>query len=215
MVDRRLRAAQSLSGLIFAVFLLLHLANQMSATLGPSAYDRVQGELRALYRTPFVEVALVLSPLVVHMGLAVAMMWRRGRKQRDALTWPARLHRWCGRLLLLVVLGHVAATRLPALLDGVEPNFAGIAFTFRWIPLWFWPYYSALALAGWYHLLYGAVTALPQLGLRRVAWLLPPKRLGLIFALGAALLLAAIVSFGISDERSMQSETARWWLERT
>jgi succinate dehydrogenase/fumarate reductase cytochrome b subunit len=215
MVDRRLRAAQSLSGLIFAVFLLLHLANQMSAVLGASAYDRVQGELRRVYRSPFVELALVLSPLVVHMGLAVATMWRRGRRLQAAPTLPARLHRWSGRLLLLFVLGHVAATRLPAVLDGVEPNFAGIAFTFRWIPLWFWPYYSTLALAGWYHLLYGLVTTLPQLGLRRVAWLLVPKRLGLVFVLGAALLLAAIVSFGISDERVMQSATARWWLERT
>jgi succinate dehydrogenase/fumarate reductase cytochrome b subunit len=214
MVDGKLRVAQSVSGLMFAGFLLLHLANQMSAVLGASTYDRVQGELRSAYRLPFVELTLVLLPLGVHIGLAGAAMWRRERRQVAAPTLPARLHRWTGHVLLLLVVGHVAATRLPAVLDGVEPTFAGVAFTFRWMPLWFWPYYSVLALAGWYHLLYGLAITLPQLGLRSVAGLVTPKRLGLLFALGAAVLLAAIVSMGTADESAMRSDTARWWLAR-
>jgi succinate dehydrogenase/fumarate reductase cytochrome b subunit len=99
-------------------------------------------------------------------------------------------------------------------LDGVWPDFAGVAFTFRWVPLWFWPYYSLLALAGWYHLLYGLAIALPQIGLR-ASWHLPPRRLRLVFVIGAVALLAAVVSFGVSDNSVLQSETARWWLEHT
>jgi succinate dehydrogenase/fumarate reductase cytochrome b subunit len=215
MVEQRFRVAQSLSGVAFAAFLLLHLANQLSAILGPSAYDRVQNQLRSGYQIPVVELGLILLPLVIHMGLGVATMLRRRTEEPLALTLPARLHRWSGRFLLLIVAGHVAATRMPAVLDGVVPDFAGVAFTFRWLPLWYWPYYSLFALAGWYHLLYGLAITLPRMGLRRAAWFLPPRRLGVVFVIGAVALLAAVISFGIADGRVMQSETARWWLEHT
>jgi succinate dehydrogenase/fumarate reductase cytochrome b subunit len=215
MVSRRLEVAQSLSGVVFAAFLLLHLLNQMSAVLGASAYDRVQGTLRSGYQIPPVEIALILLPLGIHMGIAVVTMLRRSRKDRPVMTLPARLHRWSGRLLLLIVVGHAAATRLPAVLDGVVPDFAGVAFTFRWVPLWYWPYYSLLALAGWYHLLYGLAMALPQIGLRRASWLLAPRRWGTVFVVGAVALLAAVICFGSTDESVMESETARWWLGHT
>jgi hypothetical protein len=103
---------------------------------------------------------------------------------------------------------------LPAVLDGVAPDFAGVAFTFRWVPLWYWPYYSLFALAGWYHLLYGLAISLPQVGLGRACWLLRPRRLGALFVIGAAALLAAVISFGSADASVLQSKTARWWLER-
>jgi len=214
MVSPRFRAAQSLSGLVFAAFLLLHLLNQLSASLGAAAYDRMQRQLRSGYQIPVVELTLILLPLAIHMGLAVVAVLRRHRTTPSALTLPARLHRWSGRLLLFVIAGHVAATRLPAVLDGVAPDFAGVAFTFRWLPLWFWPYYSLFALSGWYHLLYGLALTLPQLGLRRAAWLLVPRRLGAVFVLGAVALLAAIIAFGRADASVLQSNTARWWLER-
>jgi len=210
MAESRLRAAQSLSGVVFAAFLLLHLLNQMSAVLGAPVYDRVQGELRAGYQIPSVEIALVLVPLLVHVILGVAGMVRPVRARPRALTLSGRLHRWSGRFLLAVVAGHVAATRLPAVLSGVQPGFAGIAFTFRWLPLWFWPYYGLLALSGWYHLSYGLVSALPGLVRRRATrWFL-----GLVFIAGAAALLAAVVSFGTADGSVLQSDTARWWLTR-
>jgi len=215
MDNPRLRAAQSLSGVVFTAFLLLHLGNQLSAILGASTYDRVQSQLRSGYQVPVIELGLILLPLGVHMGLAIAMMLRRCGTKPSALTLPARLHRWSGRFLLLVVGGHVAATRMPAVLDGAVPDFAGVAFTFRWVPLWFWPYYSLFALAGWYHLLYGLALTLPQIGFRRASWLLRPRRLGAVFVIGAVALLAAVISFGIADGRVMRSATARWWLGHT
>ena len=214
MNDQRLRAAQALTGTIFAGFLFLHLFNQMLAARGAATYDAVQGTLRAGYQTPLVEVGLVLTPLVLHAGLAVRSMWRRRGSSAPAPTGLARVHRWSGRVLLLFFVGHVLATRLPSLLADAAPGFAGVAFTFKWVPLWFWPYYPTLALAGWFHLLYGLGTSLPQLGFKPAARLLNRRTLLSVFALGAVALLAAVWTFGHADDAVMQSKFARWYLER-
>ena len=214
MTEHRLRALQALSGALFALFLLIHLFNQALALAGASVYDQVQGKLRAGYQAPLVELGLVLSPLLAHAGLAVTVMLRRRGKALPPPAWPARLHRYSGRVLLFFFIGHVAATRLPALLYDTPLGFAGVAFSFKWAPLWFWPYYSVFALSGWYHLLFGLGRALPLLGVRRGARLLTPRRLGVVFALGAIALLGGIVSFARADASVMQSDYARLWLDR-
>jgi succinate dehydrogenase/fumarate reductase cytochrome b subunit len=213
MTDQRLRAAQALTGTTFAAFLFVHLINQMLATRGAATYDSVQGTLRAGYQTPLVEVGLVLTPLVLHAGLAVRAMSRRRGTGAAAPTGLARLHRWSGRVLLLFFLGHVGATRLPALLAGAAPGFAGVAFTFKWVPWWFWPYYPTLALAGWFHLLFGLGTSLPQLGFNPAGRLLERRVLVSAFVLGALALLAGVWTFGQADESVMGSTYARWYLD--
>lgn len=210
MTDSRLRGAQAVTGLVFSLFLSLHLFNQAVAVRGAAAYDSVQGALRAGYQVPAVEVALVLMPLLVHAGLAVAAMWRRRRAPAVQATWPARLHRWSGRFLLVVFLGHVGATRIPALLADAAPGFAGVAFTFKWVPAWFWPYYAALALAGWLHLLFGLSIALPRI----TGVVLGRRALFATLALGAVALLAGVVGFGLADDSVRSSAYARWWLSR-
>lgn len=213
MNERTLRRSQAVSGLVFAVFLLLHLVNQMTAAAGAQTYDAVQGTLRAGYQVPVVEVLVVLAPAVVHAVLAI-MSWRRRRGQPAvALAWPARLHRWSGRVLLIFFLGHAGATRLPALLADAAPGFAGVAFTFQWIPAWFWPYYPTLALAGWYHLLFGLGSALPLLGFRGGAKLLERRVLMTVFAVGAIALLAGVLGFGAADASVRQSKYAQFWLK--
>jgi succinate dehydrogenase/fumarate reductase cytochrome b subunit len=212
MTDRKLQQAQAISGVLFGAFLLFHLVNTAVAVRGAQVYDGVQNTFRAVYQVPVIELGLVLAPLLAHMGLAITSMLRRRGKALPMPGWPARLHRWSGRFLLIFVLGHVGATRLPALLADAPPHFAGVAFTFQWLPLFFWPYYPLLAIAGWYHFLFGLGTALPQLGLRHAGKLLAPRTFAITFALGAVTLLAGVFTFATAGDWVRDSPFAKFLL---
>jgi succinate dehydrogenase/fumarate reductase cytochrome b subunit len=188
----RLLRAQSLSGVAFSLFLLLHLANQGVAALGADRYDQAQCALRRGYQSAPLELGLVLAPLLVHVTTAVMrLLDRRRRRVPTPVSRASRLHRLSGIVLLVFFAGHVAATRGASLIYGVYPGFAGVAFTLRWVPAYFWPYYLVFGVAGAYHLVYGLGVALPILGvsagrvLRRPAILAPAAvALGLCVAVG-------------------------------
>jgi hypothetical protein len=163
--SQRLLQVQALSGATFALFLAVHLANQAVATLGASRYDGLQHAARQAYQTPAVELLLVLLPLVVHVVAAVVRLVKF-RVPASTGPWRVRLFRYAGRFLLLVIVGHVLATRGPAW-SGVVPeglSFSGLAFTFQFLPAVFWPYYLVLGLAGVVHLVQGVSTAVRVVG---------------------------------------------------
>ena len=187
---------QALSGAVFAVFLFVHLCNQMLATLGAPQYDAVQRTLRRGYQAPVLEVVLVLAPLFIHVGVSVARWWGRRREAPTPVSWRLRVHRWSGRFLLLVFLGHVVATRGASFLFGVFPGFDGVAFTFRWVPAYFWPYYLLLALCGWYHLVHGVSVALPVLGVRALLVLQRPRVFAGLLGAGAVALVLGVLAAG-------------------
>lgn len=214
MTDQKLRRLQAGSGVLFSVFLAVHLFNQAVAVRGAAAYDAVQGSLRAVYQAPTWELALVFAPLLAHVAFGVTTAWRRRGEVSRPVAWPARLHRWSGRFLAVVVGGHVGATRGLALLGGPAPHFAGVAFTFQWVPAWFWPYYTLLALAGWYHLVFGLGLASAQLGLRGGAVLSSRRVLVPVFLLGALALLGGVLAFGTAGASALESGYARWWTGR-
>lgn len=194
--DRLLMQVQAASGALFALFLAVHLGNTMLAALGPAAYDAAQGQLRAVYQVPAIEVALVLGPLVVHVAASVWRMLRRrrlGQPQPRALR--SRLQRYSAVVLLVFIAGHVLATRGPSLVFGVWPNFDALAFTMIWNPAYFIPYYALFAVAGLYHLIQGLALALPRLGARRWPGLRSQR---VVFALasgGALLLVLGVAGF--------------------
>lgn len=201
--NRKLLQVQAASGLLFALFLLLHLFNQMLAALGAGAYDGAQRVLRRGYQAPVVEVVLVLLPMLIHAAAGIARMWWRRQQPgpRGPVSTAARLHRMSGIILLVFFLGHVIATRGASFLYGIFPEFAGIAFTFRWIPAYFWPYYTSFALAGLYHLVYGMSVALPVLGVRGGAGLRRPVLLvSVVTGLGLALILGLLGQGGVIAE---------------
>ena len=165
--NRTLVRVQAISGLLFALFLLVHLVNQMLATLGPATYDGAQRVLRRGYQAPGIEIVLVIAPLFVHAAAGVLrMLRRRGQGRQAPSNIYARLHRDSAIVLLIFFIGHVTATRGASLIYGIYPEFAGVAFTLRWVPAYFWPYYTIFGLAGLYHMIYGIGVALPVLGLR-------------------------------------------------
>jgi len=215
--DLKWLRVQAVSGAVFSLFLFMHLANQALAVLGAPGYDETQQAMRRVYQAPVLELVLVAVPLVVHVASAVVQLMRRP-KGTTPLSWRVRLHRSSGRFLLLVIIGHVVATRGASLLYATFPGFHGIAFTFQWVPAYFWLYYTALALCGWYHLVHGLSTAGAVLRWPGVAVLQRPLVFRGAVVVGAVALVVGVLALGgvlvdVGDPAS--SEYARLVLRLT
>jgi succinate dehydrogenase/fumarate reductase cytochrome b subunit len=190
-LEKRLVLLQSVAGLLFLLFLIPHLANTLIAPLGPDVYDRVQRVLRLFYQDPLLEWLVVLLPLLTHALAGVWLLRLRDRRPRGL---PARLHRWAGLFMLVFILGHVAATRGLHFWYGVSTGFAGISYTFWWLPGWFYPYYFLLFVAGFYHGGRGLLILLRRLGV--VSTAPGPRASRVLGVLGAGGALIALLSFG-------------------
>jgi succinate dehydrogenase/fumarate reductase cytochrome b subunit len=186
--------AQAVSGLLFSLFVVIHLANTALAVLGADLYDGFQSTARGIYQWPLLELAL-LSALLVHVVSGILRMHaRRGTTARPPLR--LRLHRYSAYYLALFVFGHAAATRLPALLADAPPFFAGVSFSMHLAPWLFYPYYGLLGIAGLYHAFYGIPAALGVLGVRAPRVLRRGAGFWAPVGLGAALILTALLGFG-------------------
>ncbi len=161
---------QALSGLCFATFLVLHLANTMVGALGEGAYNAWQGAMRWYYQFPPVEIVAVGVSATVHAVCGLRRMLRRRahRKAGRPLAAPRWLvlHRMSGYFLLFVIVGHVLATRGPGLFEDMPAEFAYLRFSLTTWPWMMWPYYFLLMSCGVYHLLHGGLVALSIAGLR-------------------------------------------------
>jgi succinate dehydrogenase/fumarate reductase cytochrome b subunit len=155
-----LKQIQAGTGLLFAVFLTLHLVNTWLASLGPAAYDAAQGILRQFYQfAPF--EAMFLAALMVHLISGVLRIFSEPKR---TLSHRARWHRYAGLFLLVFIGGHILAVRGSSIFYDVYPGFAGLAFSIEVAPGYFYPYYFLLALAGLYHGLNGIGIAAARLG---------------------------------------------------
>lgn len=170
----KLGPIQAASGAVFALFLILHLVTAASGLLGIERYDSTLGLLRRIYR-PHVAVELIVigTSGTIHIACAVLQMIRR--RKIFALKGPLwmRAHRVSGYFLLLVIIGHVLATRVaPTLATGPtatgKADFSFLAYATLAVPYFFWPYYLALGIAGSLHLGLGLHLASRVLG-RRIA----------------------------------------------
>jgi succinate dehydrogenase/fumarate reductase cytochrome b subunit len=192
---RRLARIQAGSGLAFFVFLALHLANTMLASFGAGAYDGLQRTLRPLYQAPVLEGSLIGLALIVHVTAGVKRMRLRGPARKPP-TLRLRLHRLSAYFLSLFIVGHILATRGASLGFGVSPEFAGVSWAMLKAPLFFFPYYTLLALTGLYHGVHGSLLALGVLGVRVPAWLQRGPTFWLPVGASAVLLIASVLAFG-------------------
>lgn len=197
MSDQRLIRLQAGSGLLFGTFLTLHLANTVAAGLGQGAYDAWMAALRPYYQFPLVELGAIGLAGTVHIAVGLTRLARRRKRNREqraagsdvpvAAGW-LRLHRATGYFLLLVIIGHVAATRGPGLLVDMPADFAYLNFSLSTWPVMMFPYYFILFASGAFHLLHGGVVALNALGLRAG----PPSRAWVRLATLAALVAGTL-----------------------
>ncbi len=195
-----LKKLQAITGLIFATFVAVHLLNTWLAGLGPAAYDGVQVALRQVYQFVFVEV-LILSALLVHVVVGIIRMVKEPTR---TLTVRARVHRYAGFFLVLVIVGHILAVRGPSVFFDVYPGFAGLAFSIEFLPGFFYPYYLLLGMAGFYHALNGSGIALQRLRGRsggrigELGWrfVLPQRRLAIASSVAALVMVVSLLGFG-------------------
>ena len=214
--DRALARAQAISGLVFAVFLAMHLITAASSIGGERSYDGVLATVRHYYRFPAIEIAGVIGAALVHLGSGV---WRIVRRRRERHGRPApfvplrlRLHRYAGYYIMAAFPGHVIATRAPSLIFGQDPNFAFLAFSLKTVPYFFFPYYALLAFAGGYHLVHGVLAALKVIGAKLPGRSTSPK--SPVFwgfaALWSAVALGIVLAFGGVLFRIDLSRLAQW-----
>lgn len=201
MTHKTLARWQAISGLVFGVFLTLHLLNLMASVFGPGLYDAFALRVRPLYQQPLVEVGVLLTALVVHIVVGVLRIRARPPQRPGTTAWSrlplrTRVHRVSAYFLLLVIVGHVSATRLPAVLADVAVDFTALSYTMQALPWLFYPYYIALGLCGLYHGGYGVHQALRTLGvgLPPIARLRPWLWVPLLIA--AALVVLGVLSLG-------------------
>lgn len=195
MSDARLLQVQAISGLCFLAFVLVHLTNTLTALGGPEAYDGFQRAARTVYQYPAVELLGLGLPLATHVAAAFVRLRRRGFR-RPQPSWRARLHRYTGYYLLLVIFGHIAAVRGAPFAFGFLPDFAGVAFSLWWQPWLFYPYYFVFGLCALYHGLHGATIALGALARPLPEAVRTGPAIWLPVGAFAVLLLAALLALG-------------------
>ncbi len=188
---------QAISGAVFALFLVLHLITAMSGALGIASYDRTLSALRSVYRSNLLlEVGMIGISGATHLICAVWQMVRRRNVVALRGPWWMKLHRLSGYFLMVVIMGHVFATRIaPTLATGPTAthaaDFAFLAFATLAAPAFFWPYYLLLGMAGALHLSIGLHLASRMLGLRTQGSGGAPSRLRLVLTFGVTLLVTA------------------------
>lgn len=194
-MDRKLARLQAISGLVFAAFLGVHLLALFASAFGPGRYDAVQEASRVVYRSPVYEVLLLLAPLVVHIAAGILRMRRRPDSGARPLPAAVRWHRRSAYFLLVVIFGHIAATRGIAVFGDVDVGFSAVAFAMWWMPTFFAIYYTLLGLAGLYHGAYGVVRALAVFGVPLPGALRLAPRFVVPLVLGGVLAVIGVASF--------------------
>ncbi|MEE3330066.1 MAG: hypothetical protein VX246_04280 [Myxococcota bacterium] len=157
---------QAASGLIFSIFLAIHLANTMLGSAGSETFDAFQSSSRSFYQNPFFELIVVLIPLAVHMTASLVRILRRRRRNLSKPPLRLRLHRYSGWFLLAVITGHVSATRGVGFFFDAPAGFGALNLSLVFAPYLFVPYYILLGSCGSYHLWNGLSIATRVFGVR-------------------------------------------------
>lgn len=136
--NRPLRALHLSSGLLIALFVVLHIANHLAMFAGQQAHITVMVSLRPLYRNPIAETLLMLA-LALQLTSGLAMIWRTRAERRVGL---ARWQALSGAVLALFLLNHVGAVWGGRLLHGLDTNYHFAAAGFHaGYAAFFVPYY--------------------------------------------------------------------------
>lgn len=174
-----LKGAMAVSGIIFVLFVLIHMYGNLKMFSGPEAFDGYAEALRD-FGYPYLphegflwilRLALTAS-LVVHVAAAVTL-WRRAREARHqrylqhkrlVQTYSARTVRWGGVIIFAFVVFHLLqfttmTINVGGTFDSPYDRFVG-AFQVWWLYL---IYLVAIALLAM-HVRHGTWSALQTLG---------------------------------------------------
>jgi succinate dehydrogenase / fumarate reductase, cytochrome b subunit len=170
----------AVSGLLFGVFVLLHMYGNLKAFAGHDAYNDYAEHLRTLGEPmlPYsgflwvLRVALIVA-LVVHVWAALRLTLRARRarpvryavKKNSASTFSSRVMRWGGLALLLFVIWHlinftIGKVNVTGGPTGDPYNLLVDSFSTWWLTVIYLLAMAALAM----HLLHGVWSAAQTLG---------------------------------------------------
>jgi len=147
--EKRMKRIHYSSGIIIAVFIVLHLFNHLYSLLGIEAHLQMMDQLRLVYRNIFIETILLLAVLV--QVISGVQLFRKKRK--TVVGFFENLQIWSGLYLAFFFAFHVSAVFIGRLVLDLDTNFyfgaAGInIFPFN---LFFIPYYSLAVLSFFGH----------------------------------------------------------------
>lgn len=185
-----LKLLMAVSGIIFVLFVLLHMYGNLRAFWGETSYNRYADGLRTIFypdlpRTGFLwimRVVLIVS-LVAHVASAAAL-WRRAKaarpvqyvvKKHTGAIPASRLMRWGGVTLLLFIIWHLLEFTIVKVNVGSGGQGANItdnpyqllvhSFNVWWMTV---IYLVAMAMLG-AHLHHGVWSSMQTLGLTNSA----------------------------------------------
>lgn len=142
--------AHRMTGLLFLIFVALHLAVHLTALAGISAHDRYLSFVQILYRSPSIE-PLLLAALLIQIGIGVHFAISRWHSTKGD-RW-GRLQLVSGLYLAFFVVNHTGAALYARYGAGLETDFfwaSGVLMhpILRW---YFYPYYALAILAVFTH----------------------------------------------------------------
>jgi hypothetical protein len=138
------------TGLLLAVFILVHLANHLVALWGVPAHLATMAALRKVYRHPAVEAGLLLAVAgQIFSGLRLYWLSRK-QPQRP---WAERIQIFSGLYLAFFLLVHTSAVLSGRALLGLDTNLYFAAAGINTFPfsLFFIPYYFLAVAAIFLH----------------------------------------------------------------
>jgi len=182
-----LKLAMATSGIIFILFVLLHMYGNLKAFAGHDAYDTYAEHLRTI-GVPMLPHAgalwvirvVLIASVLVHVGTA-ATLWRRANaartvkyqvKRNIASSLSSRTMRWGGLTILLFVIWHLIEFTIG------KVNIAGgatndpynlLVDSFSGSSWWMVIIYLLALLALAFHLHHGVFSACQTLGLTNTA----------------------------------------------
>lgn len=129
-----------ITGIVVAVFILLHLFNHSMAWFGVEMHQKILDTFRSVYRIPIVEIILVgcfFFQAFSGIKLLLAL-----RKKKDKTTYE-KIQMYTGIALAYFIIQHIPATIGQRILHGFDTNFyfaSRVVIQKPWL-YYFVPYY--------------------------------------------------------------------------
>jgi succinate dehydrogenase / fumarate reductase cytochrome b subunit len=214
-----LKLAMATSGIIFVIYVLLHMYGNLKAFAGHDAYDTYAEHLRTL-GTPmlphsgalWVIRAVLIVSVVVHVWSAV-VLWRRANHARSvryqvkrnvASSLSSRTMRWGGLTILLFVIWHLIEFTIGKVnISGGATNdpYNLLVDSFSGSSWWMVIIYLLALLALAFHLHHGTFSAIQTLGFTNTATSRARARVfGWVLAIviaGGFALVPLFIAFGV------------------
>ncbi|PSL23282.1 hypothetical protein [Dyadobacter jiangsuensis] len=146
----KLKQIHRISGIIIAVFLVLHLSNHLFALGGPALHITVMKYFRMVYRFPPVEVLLLLC-VTIQIFSGLRLVFTKGFRKQPLYVIAQAVS---GIYLSLFLINHVRAVLLARYEWHVETDFyfaSGVAVHYP-EKLFFIPYYTLSVLCAFTHI---------------------------------------------------------------